>query len=56
VLGHQADNGLIGVVVGLLPEDEDQRAGEHDQQDNRGRYPALASRVWLEVRPRWRCR
>jgi hypothetical protein len=30
VLRHQADDRLIGVVVGLLPEDEHEGAQQHD--------------------------
>ena len=42
MLGHQAHDGLVGIVVDVSPEDEHRRAKEHEKRGERGEEPRLA--------------
>ena len=41
MLGHQADDRLIGIEFRLFPEHEDRRAGNDDERDDRDDDRAL---------------
>ena len=45
VFAHQADDRLVGVEVGLFPEDEDNRSEEDEQDDCAGNDPSLTADV-----------